>query len=532
MDTLIVGIDGLDPELLRRWEDDLEVLPGLIRRGRIGRLRSTDPPLTAPAWPGMFTGKQGGKHGVFGFTTREDGSYARRPINYDDVHAESLWEALDHEGVRVGVANVPLTYPPSDLDYGFVIAGWPVPPKAEVCNAPWVVDAMEADIGESYQVNPFPVTGSGDDLPTSLLAVRIEQGLRHHARAFEHLLRAHRDRLDAFFCVFMAIDIASHHFAFKPSYLRDIYRQQDRALETVLEAASEDVNIILMSDHGHGARGELSFHVNDWLQEKGYLTVDEDLNLRMVLERLGITKENYIRVANRFGLGRVHEQLPRRLYTLADRLVPQGDKKRREFRPQAIDWSKTLAYSGLQNEIFLNAGDHPEGVVAADKEEDVRRKLQSALETVEHPDGGPLISRVATKEELFRGPFVDKAPDLVFVADEMRCNAPMGFRGQIFSEARWGEHRQHGVFLSTGPSFASGSTWDVRDIHDVYPLVLALHGVGIPEDVDGVIPDDRLSDEVVPQFRRSRDSVDDGGAYDESESEAVESQLQALGYLE
>jgi hypothetical protein len=115
MNVILVGLDGLEPSLVERWADDLPTLRRLMNEGSFGRVRSADPPLSSPAWPWIFTGKQGGKHGCFGFTKRRDGEYSWEPVNYGDINAESLWEALDDAGVSCGAANVPLTYPPADL---------------------------------------------------------------------------------------------------------------------------------------------------------------------------------------------------------------------------------------------------------------------------------------------------------------------------------------------------------------------------------------------------------------------------------
>jgi len=87
MDIAVVGLDGVDPDRVREWRDDLPTLSDLIADGTFGSLDSSKPPLSSPAWQWMYTGKQGGRHGCFGFTQRDAGSYDRVPINHDDVTA-------------------------------------------------------------------------------------------------------------------------------------------------------------------------------------------------------------------------------------------------------------------------------------------------------------------------------------------------------------------------------------------------------------------------------------------------------------
>lgn len=532
MDIAIVGVDGLDPELVSEWRADLPTLDRLIDSGGVGRLRSSDPPLTCPAWPTLFTGKQGGKHGVFGFTRRTEGSYERTPVDYDDIRAESLWEALDTVGISCGVINVPLTYPPADLDHGVVVSGWPVPNNATVDSLEGVVSELEERLGEAYRVNPFPLTFEFDELGDQQLFEEIREGLWHHERAFEALLETRE--LDVFFGVFMAIDIASHNFASNRDLLKDMYVEQDRALESLLSIIPDGTDLVLLSDHGHGAQATISFHVNQWLESEGYLT-REGSSKKGLLQRVGLTQSNYVKLKNALGVGNVHDQLPEPILQRLKRIVPRSsDERQRGFDPGVVDWSETVAYSGEQNELFLNTASHPEGIVEPSTETDYRDELAAAFESLPHPEEDrPLMSAVRTKHDLFDGPYVDRAPDLVFVADEMRCNAPMGFTdGDVFMAADWGEHRQYGTLLTAGPSFSSVDDAPDADIKDVLPLVLSLLGEPAPDDIDGSVPEERLKGDGALELRPSRDGDRTAASGDSDASDDVMEQLEGLGYLE
>ena len=67
---LIIGLDGLEPSLVRRWIASSK-LPTIARlrkdRPDGGRLRSTLPYATFPAWSTFLTGVNPGEHGVFDF---------------------------------------------------------------------------------------------------------------------------------------------------------------------------------------------------------------------------------------------------------------------------------------------------------------------------------------------------------------------------------------------------------------------------------------------------------------------------------
>jgi predicted AlkP superfamily phosphohydrolase/phosphomutase len=536
MDVLMVGLDGLEPSLVREWREDLPTLSRLWEEGSFGRVRSSDPPLSAPAWPWIVTGKQGGKHGCFGFTKRDPGGYDHSPINYSDINAESLWEALDAAGVSCGVANVPLSYPPSDLEHGYVVAGWPVPNRVTVSEPPAVVETVEERLGEGYRVNPFSVGPELQQASDSEVLEDLVEGLWHHQRAFETLVCEHP--VEVFACVFMATDVAGHYLGRDHELLRELYVEQDRALGELLAACPDDVSVLVLSDHGHAAASDWTFHVNEWLREAGYLAVEEGsgVDLRGGLRRLGLTRERLVSLKRRLGLGDVRRRLPQPVFDAIRRLVPPADEHSDGFDPGRVDWSETVAYSPSQNAVYLNTAHHPQGIVGDDEAARLRTELQERLGEIEHPDpdrDGPLCTEISRKEAVFEGPYAEEGPDLIPIGDDMHVGLGTSFNdGELFTRKEWCEHRQHGVLVTAGEAFAQAGTVRDRSILDVFPLVMALVDAPAPEDIDGALPTERLAGEHSLTYRGSHDGRAGERDYSETEREAVREQLEGLGYLE
>jgi predicted AlkP superfamily phosphohydrolase/phosphomutase len=122
--VVILGLDGADFDLLQPLIDSGD-LPNLQRfqgQGAWGRLASTIPPISVPAWPSCFTGVNPGKHGVFGFGKFDPLSYQDVLCQSTDVQAPALWHLLGEAGQRSLVINVPLTFPPQPLE-GVLISG-------------------------------------------------------------------------------------------------------------------------------------------------------------------------------------------------------------------------------------------------------------------------------------------------------------------------------------------------------------------------------------------------------------------------
>src|SRR5688500_9433304 len=111
--VLVIGLDCAPPELIfERWRDELPHLGGLLERGRYGVLRSSDPPITVPAWACMTSSRSAGALGIYGFRNRRDHSYEGLAIaDSRAVRAPRIWDLLSARGRPAIVIGVPPTYP-------------------------------------------------------------------------------------------------------------------------------------------------------------------------------------------------------------------------------------------------------------------------------------------------------------------------------------------------------------------------------------------------------------------------------------
>ncbi|HSG19021.1 MAG TPA: alkaline phosphatase family protein, partial [Anaerolineae bacterium] len=150
MKLLIIGIDGATFDLILPWVEagHLPNLGRLIAGGVHGELASTLPPVTSPAWPTFMTGCNPGKHGVFDFIQPTGSDFSL--VNATKIKQPIMWQRLSAAGYRVGVLNVPVTYPPQPLN-GFMISGILSPKGGQICYPPNIVERYNAELGE-YRV--------------------------------------------------------------------------------------------------------------------------------------------------------------------------------------------------------------------------------------------------------------------------------------------------------------------------------------------------------------------------------------------
>ncbi|HKW25152.1 MAG TPA: alkaline phosphatase family protein, partial [Terriglobales bacterium] len=183
-----------------------------------------------------------------------------------------------------------------------------------------------------------------------------------------------------------------------------LYQRCDRTLGQVMERVDEETLLIVLSDHGFNSfrRG---FHTNTWLWQNGLLALQ---NGKKPDEQLG-------------------EGFP------------------------GVDWSKTYAYAVGLGGIYLNLkGRERNGIVqagSADAERACRAIQEGLANFVDQKAGTPAIRSVSRKEQIYSGPYMTDAPDLlVNFSPGYRVSWPTslgGFSHCLFEDntRRWsGDH--------------------------------------------------------------------------------------------
>src|SRR6185503_4825086 len=210
---VVVGLDGATLDLIAPWAADgtLPHLAKLCARGAWGRLRSTVPPATFPAWTSLVTGVNPGRHGVLDFAERVPGTYRVRFVNGSARRAPALWTRLCAAGRRVAVLTVPATYPPEPVD-GVMVSGFDSPLTTAIDGSFVHPRALYRDIRDVVGRVPFAdfqevTTGPG--WHEHALA-RLLDGIERRS-ALARMLCA-RESWDALMVVFGESDTVAHHF--------------------------------------------------------------------------------------------------------------------------------------------------------------------------------------------------------------------------------------------------------------------------------------------------------------------------------
>ena len=549
--VLIIGLDGATLDLIEPWAQagHLPGLSALMKAGGYSRLRSIMPVVSAGAWVTFMTGTNPGKHGVFDFVYREAGTYRLRPVTHPQTSVPSLWKLLSDQGKRVGIINVPMTYPPEEVN-GFLVSGLGTPNFKEFT---YPVELGRRLLQDGYQVNrKMYYAGDRED---AFLAETYEiiQGISRAA-----LTLMEESEWDLFTVVFRDTDDIAHAFwrymdpthpKFEPGSrfaeaILGLYRRLDSCVGELVEASGPQTTVFIVSDHGFGPLYK-DVYLNEWLRQAGYLTARRPASQRHVLSRLGITRERSSRIMRKLGLGRLERRIKDRI---GDRIELLPRDTWPDFS-EGIDWPSTRAYSyGYQGQIYVNlAGREPQGTVQPGEEYAALREeiCQALARLVDPADGKPVVDSLYRREELYNGPAINVAPDIVVSMRGLAYITRLGYElsnqpGEIFSDSRvreTGGHRLEGTLIGAGPTINP----DIADLPpawlgDIAPTVLHVLGCPVPEWMDGKV----LSSWLVPEFASrpvtplrapSPGTIPGQSVLTTEEEQEIMERLKDLGYL-
>jgi len=552
---LIIGLDGATLDLVEPWAKSgkLPVIANMMNNGSYARLRSVLPVLSSAAWISFMTGLNPGKHGFYDFVRREENSYRLRLLRRDHLKVPTLWQLLNHQDRKVGVINVPMTYPPEKVN-GFLISGLGTP-DFSLFTYPENLGPMLMDRG--YRVNKSVAFQPGNEDEFLKETYETSEQITDTALwlmdkyewDFSIVVYRDTDELAHYFWKHMDSSHPLHNIETDVDYsdaILNYYQKLDSMIGQFLDKVGPETNIMILSDHGGGPLYKDVF-LNEWLRQKGLLTTKHtEVELRGVkrkLANIGITRTNVSSTLRNLGMTRIERWLKN---ILGDRIEVLPRTKRAEF-PDAIDWSNTLAYSfGYHGQIYINLkGREPQGIVNPGTEYNLLIKdiKDNLLNMTDPLDEKPVVDQVFLKEEIYNGPYIDFAPDLTVIMRDLSYITRQGYEfgehhGEIFATPATnesGSHRLNGLLIATGPDIKSkGLRMEDAELIDIAPTVLHILNCPVPEYMDGKVLRDwcttthQVNIDHPQDYQSELIQID----WSEDEEQKMIERLKQLGYLE
>lgn len=459
----VIGLDGADPETLRRFvaQGRLPAIARVLGRSREVEIRTEGELFLNSSWPCFASGLSVGSHGVHAFRPLRSGNM--QIVEGTDFRMPTpFWEIAARAGIATSVLDVPLYGPPRSghgLETLRYVEWGPHPPLRPQASMPPDLTPLLMD-----RHGPHPCTVDEEARLTTEqsadMLARLAAGARKRAAVIADLVRlTNPELLVAAFC---ELHTAGHQWLHceTPGHrcydaamvdalgspIRQVYEAVDTAVGELIGQLPPDTTVLLTCLGGfrvtHGG---------------GYLLWD-------LLERMSFSVPS----------------------TASAIHTPPG---------LPLDFSKTRAFAlPWVYDGYLRINQHrrePTGIVATGPE---REQLLAQIEMVVRymrlaGTDEPAARAIVRAQERFPGPACAELPDLMVLWNN----------GHAFEAVEWGpvgrienrdpamrsSHSSSGAVFACGPLIAGGPT--VRGIRDfdIAPTVLELLGLEAAGQLEG-----------------------------------------------
>lgn len=545
--VLVIGLDCATFDLIKPYARGgwLPNINRVMTDGVTRVLKSTVPPISPPAWTTFLTGKNPGRHGIFQFVDMDVRNYSftrNRLINSSLFSGNTFIDSISDQNRKVGIVKIPFTYPPWKVN-GFMIAGDPSPDWTKAHTHP---PELSGEIGRVNMGSSFDF----ERYNTENLLKHLKFDCNVRTRIACEMMQ--KEVYDFFMVVHNITDAAVHRFwkftdttcpNYKNSFykykdiIRDVYIQADKSIGQILKNIDQNTTVFFMSDHGASRKPLHFFHINAWLKEKGYL----------VCKR----KKSSLHYVNSM-LTQIKNLLPPVLsHLIANAIRRHFLSRLSSFQTKVtnFDPSRTIAYAvslyATYDGIVLNLkGRQSHGIVEPGSDvKDLCDRIHLALLEITDPrNGKKIIQRVYRREEVFKGEFSERMPELIVQYNH-------DYRGgkdttlPLFSDVpatdfdfQSGDHDENGIFIAQGPQIKKGIELETSQIQDMAPTILYAMGLPIPDDMDGKILLDIFDNDFVEKnparkFSMRKQTTSDVYELSEEEEDEMKEQLKGLGYM-
>ena len=416
------------------------------------RSESTIPPVTAAAWPTIYSGLEPKDHGVMDFLCI-DRNYTRQLLYYDDAKNGSFWEVLAARGFRCLVVTPAMMLKLNKGKNIDMVTGWPLPPR---------YSSKELEVA-ARRFNFKGESETGLKLDKGTVSIRdvcrdYVKSINARSEFSKYLIK--RNDYDLVFVCFTETDRIQHYTLNKDDWQENVgplYKAVSDFIEWTIEHSRKNDNeslIMLVSDHG-AQPVRLKFLVNKLLIDNNFARLKTDKS--KIDENTGTisTKvqkaigEQIMRLPMRRA---IYQKLPSVLKKKVEKFIDRG-LSQAEIHEDDFDMRHTQAFASVSygpvGMIWLNDRRLPDPGIEESEKKKVHSDIIRVLKGVKSAEGDPLIKEVIDGLSHYKGSEGFIPPDIIFILKDNYVVDFSSYSDSVFIRPelkRSGDHTLLGVF--------------------------------------------------------------------------------------
>ncbi|HLJ87420.1 MAG TPA: alkaline phosphatase family protein [Candidatus Angelobacter sp.] len=421
--VVVVITEGASRELLTEFIDQ-GYLPGfskLLQQGAWGELASHVIPYEPPGLMTAFTGSSSAEHGWYSYWTVHEPDHKPRVLSSADLQVKPFWLRPEHSSRHFSIINVLGSHPPIAMP-GETITY----PMGQTLKASYPGDLLASLAKKGFHyTHDVSIWYKGQE--RNEFVSRIVEADRRRAALALHF---YQEGSEVVIVNLTSIDRACHYYwqELEPgacvtrgeSAILAAFQCADELIEKLLDCLDDRTTLLAFSEIGFGPL-------------KAYLSINE------ILAKAGFLKWK---------------------------------------QPgTVVDWEHTIAAEAVQGSSGVNInlqGRYADGTVSVPDYERVRAEVAAALRTSINPYTGlNLFASVTAREEVYEGPLVQGAPDLILFPEDHRY-LPLGdpvWALHVNRPLQSGWHRDRSYWASVGPKISAGQRPDPASLLQVLPSI-------------------------------------------------------------
>jgi len=364
--AVIIGLDGTPYSLLKNLinQGKLPNMAQIFSQGYFGPTTVCLPEISSVSWTSFMTGANSGMHGIYGFMDFKPGTYELYFPNFYDLKIPTIFDELGQKGKRSIVINLPSTYPAREIP-GILISGFVA---IDLKKAVYPLSLLSKLEEFSYQIDIDTAKARNDH---DFLIKDLDKTLKIREKVANYLWE--KEDWDLFMVVITGTDRLQHflfdayvdeNHPYHQAFI-EYYQKIDAFIGRIYEKYTKlkaEKTFFMLSDHGF-TQIKTEVYINRWLFENGYLKFNTDTP-KMVSD---------------IGPG-------------------------------------TIAFALDPSRIYINLKEkYPLGTVEKKDYDRLREELKSAFLEIKY-EGEPILRKVFFKEDIYDGPYLNQAPDLVLLS--------------------------------------------------------------------------------------------------------------------